>query len=65
MLFANIHTVEESGAALARLVTNPILADTTGKYFEGLREICSSAESYDAGRGAELWNAGAALTGLA
>jgi NAD(P)-dependent dehydrogenase (short-subunit alcohol dehydrogenase family) len=65
LLFANIHTVEESGAALARLVTDPALADTTGKYFEGLREIRSSDESYDAGRGAELWNASTKLTGPA
>ena len=65
ILFANIHTVEESGAALARLLTDPALAGTTGKYFEGVREIRSSAESYDDARAADLWRASAALTGQA
>jgi NAD(P)-dependent dehydrogenase (short-subunit alcohol dehydrogenase family) len=34
---SNIHTVEESGDALARLLTDPALASTTGRYFEGRR----------------------------
>ena len=63
-LIPNVHTVEESGASLARLLTDPTLADTTGKYFEGLREIRSSVESYDEGRAAELWRVSGALTAL-
>jgi len=31
----NIHAVQESGDALASLVTDPDLATTTGRYFEG------------------------------
>ena len=60
----NIHTPEESGNALARLMTDPELASTNGKYFEGLREIRSSIDSYDIGRTTELWEGSAALTGL-
>jgi NAD(P)-dependent dehydrogenase (short-subunit alcohol dehydrogenase family) len=65
LMTKNIHTPEASGAALARLITDPALASTNGKYFEGLNEIRSSVESYDAGRAAELWESSAALTGMA
>jgi len=58
----NVHTPAESGAALARLVTDPQFATTTGKYFEEDREVRSSEESYDEDRAAELWNASLALT---
>ena len=64
VLFANIHTPAESGAALARLVTDPALAGTSGKYFEGAREIPSSTESYDGSRAGELWQASLVLTGM-
>lgn len=60
----NIHTPEESGAALARLVCDPLLAGTTAKYFEGLKEIHSSAESYDEARAEALWNDSETLTGV-
>jgi NAD(P)-dependent dehydrogenase (short-subunit alcohol dehydrogenase family) len=58
----NVHTVRESGDALARLVTDPALADVTGKYFEGQREIPSSDESYDEARAEELWQVSEILT---
>ena len=64
VLFANIHRPAESGAALARLVTDPALRGTSGKYFEGEREIHSSEESYDEGRAGQLWQDSLALTGL-
>lgn len=64
VLFANIHTPAESGAALARLVTDPALAGTSGKYFEGTREISSSTESTDGGRADHLWQASVVLTGI-
>ena len=63
-LTPNVHTVEESGASLARLLTDPTLAGTTGKYFNGREEVRSSVESYDEGRAAELWQASEALTAL-
>jgi len=59
---SNVHTAKESGEALARLVTGPELSATTGRYFEGRREIRSSDESYNDERAEELWNASAALT---
>ena len=65
LITENIHTPEASGAALARLITDPALASTNGKYFEGMREIRSSVDSYDASRAAELWESSAALTGIA
>ena len=58
----NIHTIKESGDALARMLTDPALAGTTGRYFEGRREIQSSDESYDEKRAEELWQASEALT---
>lgn len=58
----NVHTAQESGDALARLVTDPELATTTGRYFEGRRQIRSSDESYNDERAAELWNASVTLT---
>ena len=65
LITKNIHTPEASGAALARLITDPVLASTNGKYFEGLKEIRSSVDSYDAGRADELWQSSAVLTGIA
>jgi NAD(P)-dependent dehydrogenase (short-subunit alcohol dehydrogenase family) len=58
----NVHTAEESGAALARLVTDPELNTITGRYFEGRRQIRSSEESYNDERALELWNASVTLT---
>jgi NAD(P)-dependent dehydrogenase (short-subunit alcohol dehydrogenase family) len=58
----NVHTAEESGLALARLVTEPELSAVTGRYFEGDREIRSSAESYNDVRAEGLWNASLSLT---
>ncbi len=63
VLSPNIHTPEESGAALARLISDPALEGITGKYFEGPREIRSSIESYDSARATKLWAASMALTG--
>jgi NAD(P)-dependent dehydrogenase (short-subunit alcohol dehydrogenase family) len=58
----NVHTTQESGDALARLVTDPELSTTTGRYFEGRRQIRSSDESYNNERAVELWNASVTLT---
>ena len=58
----NRHTPKQSGAALARLVLDPRLADTSGKYFNGKREVRSSAESYDTRKAADLWQTSITLT---
>jgi NAD(P)-dependent dehydrogenase (short-subunit alcohol dehydrogenase family) len=57
----NVHTPRRSGAALARLVTDPELAAVTGRYFSGAREIRSSVDSYDLGKAADLWETSADL----
>jgi NAD(P)-dependent dehydrogenase (short-subunit alcohol dehydrogenase family) len=59
---SNIHTPEESGAALAWLATDSELADTTGKYFDGRKAIRSSDDSYDPARADELWEESLTLT---
>ncbi|KAF6813250.1 dehydrogenase reductase [Colletotrichum sojae] len=51
----NIHTAQESAAALARLAAAEDVEGVTGKYFEGLREIKSSEASYDVSKQEELW----------
>jgi hypothetical protein len=58
--------IKESGAgtALAQPVLNPALQGTSGKYFEGTRQIRSSEESYNEGRTKQLWQDSLALTGL-
>lgn len=62
LITKNIHSPEASGAALARLITDPALAKTNGRYFEGLQEIRSSVASYDEGRATELWEGSTVLT---
>lgn len=60
----NVHTVEASGKALARLVTDPKLENVSGRYFEGEKEIRSSELSYDRKNATELWETSAELVGL-
>ncbi len=61
----NINTAQESGRALAWVVTAPELAGATGKYFDLRQEKRTSEESYDAARAEQLWNDSLALTGVA
>lgn len=59
---SNVHTVEESGRSMARLVIDPGLAGITGKYYQEQQEVRSSAESYDESRAEELWRTSITLT---
>ena len=59
-----INSVEGSGRALARLVTDPALAGVTGRYYEGEREVESSPESHDRDKARELWETSAEMVGL-
>lgn len=61
---SNVHTIEESGESMARLLNDSLLAGTTGKYFQERQEVNSSPESYDEDRAAELWRTSEILTGL-
>ncbi len=63
-MIGNVHTPAESGEALARLVLDPALTGQGGRYFEGMREIRSSLESYDEANAAELWDGSAELVGI-
>jgi NAD(P)-dependent dehydrogenase (short-subunit alcohol dehydrogenase family) len=57
-LVAGISTKRKSGAALARLVLDPALANVTGKYFPSHTRWCeapSSDFSYDAPTARALW----------
>jgi hypothetical protein len=50
-----VHTPEESAEALARLAIGAEVEGVTGKSFEGLREIKSSADSYVESKQEDLW----------
>jgi light-dependent protochlorophyllide reductase len=52
------------GAALARLILDPLLDNVTGKYFDGLEEIQSSDESYDEHKATDLWESSTELVKL-
>lgn len=52
------------GNALARLVLDSSLNQITGKYFDGLEEVPSSAESYDEKKATELWESSVELVKL-
>lgn len=52
----NVHHPAESAAALARLAVSPDVEGVTGKYFEGMKEIDSSKDSYDKSKQDDLWN---------
>lgn len=60
----NVNTMEQAGKALARLVSDPTLANITGKYFSCFKMINSSKESYDQEKAKQLWDASLQLTQL-
>jgi NAD(P)-dependent dehydrogenase (short-subunit alcohol dehydrogenase family) len=51
----NTHTAEESGEALARLAVGEDVKGVSGRYFEGVREIKSSEDSYVVEKQEDLW----------
>lgn len=55
LMFPNIHTPEQSGAALAWLAVDPEAVKTSGSYYEGKRQIKSSKASYDEQNQEDLW----------
>jgi NAD(P)-dependent dehydrogenase (short-subunit alcohol dehydrogenase family) len=59
-----VNTPGQSASALVRLVTDPALADVSGRYFSGRESIDSSTESQDAAKAADLWETSLQLTGL-
>lgn len=63
-LVPNINTMKQSGEALARLVTDPELANVSGKYFSGFKMMDSSTESHDEKKAQQLWDGSVELTQL-
>lgn len=60
----NVNTVRQSGKALAALVTDSKHNRTTGKYFEGTKEIHSSELSYNNENSKLLWKESMELSKL-
>ena len=57
LVHPNIHTIEDSGAALANMAIGEkggVVAD--GKYLEGTKEVPSSRASHDVTKQEDLWN---------
>jgi NAD(P)-dependent dehydrogenase (short-subunit alcohol dehydrogenase family) len=50
-----VHSTRSSGASLAALVADPRFEGVTGQYFDGLKSIASSADSYDEAKALDLW----------
>ena len=50
-----VHSTRTSGAHLAALVADPRFDGVTGRYFDGLKPVRSSAESYDHALAVDLW----------
>jgi len=61
----NFNSPQMSGRHLAALVREGRFAGVSGRYFEGLKEVCSSELSYDERRAAELWEASVRFTQFA
>ena len=61
---SNVHSIEDSGRSMARLLIDPELAATTGEYYQEQQAIRSSTESYDVARAEELWQTSKTITGL-
>jgi NAD(P)-dependent dehydrogenase (short-subunit alcohol dehydrogenase family) len=52
----NVNSTRASGRRLAALACDPQLEGVTGKYFEGVKQIRSSADSYDRALAMDLWD---------
>ena len=59
-----VNTMPDAGSGLARLVTDPELANVTAKYFSCLEMTNSATESYDQSKAEQLWQGSVELTGL-
>jgi len=60
-----LNNLNDSGKALARMVTDSQYEGVTGKYFNIGKEISSSEESYDRQKAIDLWEGSAKLVKLA
>jgi NAD(P)-dependent dehydrogenase (short-subunit alcohol dehydrogenase family) len=61
---SHLSTEEEAGRALGELLTDAKYAGVSGRYFDGFKEIPSSAESRDESKAEAVWEQSALLAGL-
>src|SRR5215472_8703320 len=61
---SHLSTEEEAGRALGGLLVSPEYAQVSGKYFDGFRQIPSSAESRDERKARTVWEQSSKLVGL-
>ena len=61
---SHLSTEEEAAQALGSLVADAKFSGTSGKYFDGFKEIPSSVESRDEVKARAVWEQGARLAGL-
>jgi len=61
---SHLSTEEEAAQALGSLVTDAKCSGTSGRYFDGFKEIRSSVESRDEAKARAVWEQGAGLAGL-
>ena len=54
-ILPQVHSTRTSGANLAALVDDPRFDGVTGKYFDGLKPVLSSADSYARDKSRDLW----------
>ncbi|OHD06977.1 MAG: dehydrogenase [Spirochaetes bacterium GWD1_27_9] len=59
-----VKTTKQSGKALARLLLDKELIETTSKYFDGYKEKTSSIDSYNKENALELWEESVKLVNL-
>lgn len=64
LFYPNVNTVRQSGSALANLVTDRKLDQTTAKYYEGKKQIKSSDFSYTNENWSSLWEASVEMSKL-
>ena len=58
-----VRSTRTSGRHLAALVADPQFDGVTGRYFDGLKAVRSSADSYDRAKATDLWETSQRLTG--
>jgi NAD(P)-dependent dehydrogenase (short-subunit alcohol dehydrogenase family) len=54
-LLPNVNSTRTSGSRLAALAVDPAFESVTGRYYEGAKEIRSSADSRDSVKALDLW----------
>lgn len=58
----SIDTLEEGANATLRLVSDPALSDTTGRFFDRIRETRANPQAYDPDARLRLWDTSVELT---